>query len=94
MTQNDVLAALEDATGSKWNVNYRNSEETRLEGWNLVQGGNARVGIPKIIQGALFNDKNDVAVGKSSLANSLLSLPEGSLREYVKSLVSQIELQD
>lgn len=86
--QRDILAALEEVTGSKWTVSYCDSEDTRQTGWKLVQAGNPQEGIPKVIQGSLFNDNNDLAIDKERFANVLLNLPEVDMGEYVKSLVA------
>lgn len=87
LTQNDILAALEKATGTKWTVVHRDSVETRQQGWKLIESGNPQEGIPKVIQGSLFNDKTDVVVAEKRLVNGLLNLPDIDLGEYVKALV-------
>lgn len=87
VTPTDILEALENATGARWRVVYRDSEETRQEGWRLIRSGNPRDGIPKVIQGSLFNDKNDATVSEKLLANSLLGLPKVDLEAYINGLV-------
>lgn len=89
VTQNDILASLEKTTGTKWKVVHCDSEETRLQGWELVESGKPQEGIPKVIQGSLFNDKNDIVMAKEQLVNGLLSLPEVDLGEYVKTLFAE-----
>jgi hypothetical protein len=86
VTQNDILAALRAASETEYTVPHRGSGKTRLEGWKLLQSGNPMEGIPKGIQGSLFNDRNDLAVAGERLANNLLSLPEADLAAYIKSL--------
>ena len=87
VTQNDILAALEEATASKCIVSHCDSEETRQICWKLVQAGSPQEGIPKVIQGSLFSDKNDITIDKERFANSL-NLSEVDLRGYIKSLVA------
>ena len=88
LTQSDILVALEKATGTKWTVAYRDSEETRWQGWKLVESGNPQEGIPKVVQGSLFNDKTDVVVAEERLVNDLLNLPRVDLGEYAKTSVA------
>ena len=90
VTQNDVLAALESATGTKWKVIQMNADEVRQQGWKLVETGKPQDGIPKVVQGSLFNDQTDFVAVKEQLANGLLSLPHVDLNEYVMSLVAQV----
>lgn len=90
LTPRDLLAALENATGVKWTVNRRDSEETRQRGWKLIQDGKPHEGIPKVVQGSLFNDKTDFVVPEDQLSNKVLNLPETDLEEYVKRLVARV----
>ncbi|KAF4994748.1 hypothetical protein FDECE_13021 [Fusarium decemcellulare] len=84
VSQNEILAALEDATGNNWNRTYVDSNETKKKGWELLQSGQPAAGIPKIIQGSLFHDDNDVATPADQLDNRLLGMAELDLREYIK----------
>jgi hypothetical protein len=86
----DILAAFENVTGVKWTVNRQDSEETRQRGGKLIQGGKPHEGIPKVVQGSLFNNKTNFIVLKEQLANKMLNLSEMDLKEHVKGLVARV----
>jgi hypothetical protein len=88
VTQNDILAALENATGAKWTIVHRDSEETRQHGWKLFESGSPQEGIPKIVQGSLFSDETNIVMPREQLVNGLLNLPNVELSEYIKDLVA------
>lgn len=88
ITPIDVLNALEDISGSKWKVTHLESKKTLKEGWKLLEDGKPEAGIPKIVQGALFNDKTRATVSPDRLSNRLLELPNMDLREYIRSLLA------
>ncbi|KAF4472612.1 hypothetical protein FALBO_479 [Fusarium albosuccineum] len=87
VSQNEILAAVEDATGTKWTRTYLDSNVTKKKGWELLQSGNPVAGIPKIIQGSLFYGDTDVATPADQLDNRLLGVAELELQEYIKRLI-------
>ncbi|KAL9608216.1 MAG: hypothetical protein Q9167_006938 [Letrouitia subvulpina] len=87
-TQNEVLAALEKATGKKWAVTNLSAEKTRLEGLEKLGKGDFS-GIADTIIGAVFSgNKSSDFESQKKLSNDLLGLKKESLDEAINQVVS------
>ncbi|KAI9792842.1 MAG: hypothetical protein M1816_001574 [Peltula sp. TS41687] len=89
VSQNDVLAALEKASGARWRVNHVDSDEQIKIGNELMQKGDFN-GAGLLIVAAVFNGKVDVGSDFTKIAkldNDLLGLPKEDLQESVDVVV-------
>ena len=86
-TQNEILAAMEKATGKKWDVTHASTAEKIQEGKDLLSNGNMS-GILVQLQGVLFLDGigGDYAKEKG-LDNDLLGLPAENFQETIDKVV-------
>lgn len=87
--QNDILAALEKATGTKWQVNHVDSDEQIKIGNELMQQGDWN-GFGKLIVAVIFNGKVDCGsdfTKAAKLDNDLLGLPKEDLQDAVDAIV-------
>jgi hypothetical protein len=85
-TQTEVLAAVENVTGQKWNVVEAKSEEIRAAGFQKLGEGNYVEGAGLLIQAAVLGkealeDRNHVEGG---LWNERLGLEEESVEKVVE----------
>lgn len=90
VSQNDILAALEKATGTKWQVNHVDSDERIKTGKDLLQKGDFK-GVGLLIVAANFNGKVDVGsdfTKAAKLDNDLLGLPKEDLQASVDTIVN------
>lgn len=89
VSQNDTLAALEKATGTKWQVNHVDSDEQIKIGNELMKKGDF-TGFGMLIIAAIFNGKVDVGADFTKVAkldNELLGLPEEDLQATIDAVV-------
>ncbi|EAW15309.1 aromatic alcohol reductase [Aspergillus clavatus NRRL 1] len=90
VTQREILAALERATATKWQVTYVDAEDEKDAAFRELWNGNPR-GIKKLIKHMACVEGysgNYLQLEKS--ANNLLSLPSESLDEIVARVVGRI----
>lgn len=87
-TGNELLAALEKATGKKWDVEHKTIEETIKTGREKVSK-NDFSGMAELIVASIFggNPGSDFTADQQ-LANKLLGLPEETLDEIVAKIVN------
>ena len=86
-SQHEVLAALEKATGKKWDVEHTTTAETATVGKEKWEKGDVRRGTGMLILASHFNDEGDHALSNAESANKLLGLEEDNLDELVAELV-------
>jgi nucleoside-diphosphate-sugar epimerase len=89
VSQNDVLAALEKATGTKWQVNHVDSDERTKTGNELIKQGDF-TGFPLLILAVILNGKVDVGSDFTKVAkldNDLLGLPKEDLQATIDAIV-------
>ena len=86
-SQNEILAAMEKATGKKWDVTHASTAEKIQEGKDLLNSGNMK-GLLVQLQAVLFVDGigNDY-VSTRGLDNELLGLPIETLQETITKVV-------
>ena len=86
-TQNEILAALEKATGKKWKIEHKVTDEQVRIGQEKVAKGDFG-GFVGLILGSLYREE---AWGdfekRRELANGLLGLPDEGLEESVEKIV-------
>ena len=86
-TQNEILAAMEALTGSKWSVEHLEWEKEISAGRKLLEGGN-RAGIVPLILSYFFREgKGADYVNDVQADNALLGLPTEDLKEIVRGVV-------
>ncbi|KAL8727693.1 MAG: hypothetical protein Q9166_005866 [cf. Caloplaca sp. 2 TL-2023] len=85
--QNQILAALEKSTGTKWTVNKQSATEARQTGGEKLGKGDMS-GIPDLITGGIYSGEPaaDYATTRG-LTNDLLGLKESPLQELVDQVV-------
>ncbi|KAF4306985.1 isoflavone reductase family protein [Botryosphaeria dothidea] len=88
--QLEVLAALEKATGEKWQVKYESSDDLRTVGFQKFQEGDLVTGGTNIIKATILGegsleDHSHVAGG---IWNERLGLPKEDVDEVVKKVLS------
>ncbi|KAI4213932.1 MAG: hypothetical protein LQ351_003627 [Letrouitia transgressa] len=87
-TQNEILAALEKATGKKWAVTNLSAEKTRQEGLEKLGKGDFS-GIGDTIVGAVYSgNEGSNFLNHKKLSNDLFGLKEENVDEAVKKVVS------
>jgi len=87
VSQNQVLASVEKATGKKWEVTHVDAEEEKKIGLEKVAKGDFS-GAMALIRYITFVDGHGGNFGLyEESANELLSLPKQSLDEVVAGLV-------
>ena len=82
-SHNDVLAALEESTGKKWEVKHVKAAEQIKLGRDLLSKGSIMQGIPLLIVGSILNADVDTGADFSKtrkLDNDVLGLPKESLQ--------------
>ena len=88
VSPNEVLASVEKATGTKWDVTYVDGEEQKKAGLKKMASGDWNGGRPLLLQYICAVDGygGNYATYRGS-ANELLGLPEETLDEVVKRVV-------
>ncbi|KAI8922224.1 hypothetical protein DFJ77DRAFT_495485 [Powellomyces hirtus] len=90
-TQNQLLAALEAATATKFTATHLTTDDVLKQGGELVAAGDLVNGIGALILGNYYQPgtghhfEQDVSGG---VANSLLGLPKETLEESVKAVIA------
>lgn len=91
VSQNEVLAALEKATGEKWQINKVATEDQIREGREGMAKG-VPMAIGKLIVGAILIDDEDAVMDFSKTApldNEVLGLPKEDLQTAVDAIVKE-----
>lgn len=87
VSQNQVLASVEKATGKKWGVTHVNAEEQKKTGQEKMAEGDPS-GFPLLIQYVNYVEGYGGNYAQTrETANDLLRLPKESLDEIVADLV-------
>ena len=85
--QNEVLAAFEKATGSKWTIKHVSFDENVKEGQDLIAKGNSN-GVFNLIIANVYCDFCGSDFTKSGrLADDWLELPRENIQDVVDELV-------
>lgn len=88
-TQIEILAALEKATGEKWKVAHKKSEDIRAEAFkemgegNILGGGASLITAAVLGKGALEDHSNM----EGGIWNDRLGLPKESVEEEIKRIL-------
>jgi hypothetical protein len=91
-TQNEVLAALEKATGKKWQVEHSTAMETRRIGQEKVGKGDFS-GMENIVVSLVYGgDSVSDLESSRKLANDLLGLPKETVEETVEKIVKSYSI--
>lgn len=92
-TQNEILAALEKATGEKWKTTPASAEELRKEGQEKVSRGDFG-GVKALIIGTMYCGVEALDYAKRrGLDNEVLGLPqEEPLEVFVEKVVKGEEV--
>ncbi|KAJ4393872.1 hypothetical protein N0V93_003088 [Gnomoniopsis smithogilvyi] len=86
-TQNEILKAAEELTGSKWTVAHDNSAELQKIGEEKLAKGDYSAFL-QLLRAYLYRDGEGHALKDSEKANKLLGLPEEEdLREELKNVL-------
>jgi len=86
-TQNAVLAALEEETGTKWTVVKKSTADSqKLADEKLAKGDYSAFG--DYLKVVLFADGKGTSPKESEVANKELGLPKEDLRETVKAVLA------
>ncbi|KAL8730585.1 MAG: hypothetical protein Q9181_004611 [Wetmoreana brouardii] len=86
-TQNEILAALEKSTGSKWTVNKRSCADASKTGGEKFSKGDMS-GVVDLITGALYSGEPQTLYDETrGLDNDLLGLKQAPLGELVDKVV-------
>ncbi|KAJ3019408.1 hypothetical protein HKX48_002107 [Thoreauomyces humboldtii] len=91
-SQNEVLAALESATGSKFTVEKRSAVETSKEGLEKLGKGDHSA-IVELIRGVAYQEGTGQDFEKEvpgGTANAVLGLPKETLEGSIKAIVSSL----
>ncbi|KAK9371947.1 uncharacterized protein V1513DRAFT_286130 [Lipomyces chichibuensis] len=85
-TQLETLAALEKASGEKWKVVEKKSEDVRAEGFKAMGEGNILQGGAAIITAAVHGKEalEDHSIAEGGIWNDRLGLPKEILEDEVK----------
>lgn len=90
-TQNEVLSALESATGSKWTVEKTSSAEKVNLGKDRVVGRRDSSAIRPLVTAAMYHEKGGSDFeSEVGLSNDSLGLKKESLEQVVKSVVQSL----
>lgn len=87
VTQNEILAALEKATGTKWDVQHATVEATLVKGKEMLAKGD-KSGAILLLQACFMGEGYGSDFGRDErLANEMLGLPVQGLEESVRRVV-------
>ena len=88
-TQLEILAALEKATGEKWKVVQKKSEDVRAEAFKTMGEGNIWEGGAGLITAAVLGKDalEDHSNVKGGIWNDRLGLPKESVEEEIKRIL-------
>lgn len=89
VTQNDVLAAFEEATGEKWSVTKVSTKDVLAEGKGKLAAGD-RGGMLDLLTVQLFEEGagRSIVATKEDSDNELLGVPEEDLLTVIKGILS------
>lgn len=89
-TQNEMIAALEKATGTKFALQQGSAEELTAKGREKLAAGDQMAGLD-LIFGAFYRGGQDLMhhSAKNKLANDELGLPKEDLETTVRQVVSE-----
>jgi ABC-type glycerol-3-phosphate transport system substrate-binding protein len=93
-TQNDILAAFEEATGEKWSVTYVSSKDVLAQGKAKLAAGD-KGAILDLVAAQLFEEGagRSIVVTKEDSDNELLGLPEEEdLLTVIKGILNSTSL--
>ena len=83
-SQNEVLRALEQATGKKWEIGHKSTAETAKLGQEKLQKGDPTA-VYDLLRASLLDGKHGAAYSETrTLANELLGLPKETVEGAVK----------
>ncbi|KAL6404538.1 isoflavone reductase [Ilyonectria robusta] len=88
-TQLEILAAVEKATGDKWKVVKKRSEDIRAEGFKAMREGKMMEGGASVIVAAVLGKEalEDHSHVEGGIWNDRLGLPKQSVEEEVKRIL-------
>ncbi|KAL9099209.1 MAG: hypothetical protein Q9187_009530 [Circinaria calcarea] len=87
-SQNEILAALETASGAKWEVRHEMTEALTTRGRERLEKGDMSA-VPDLMVATVYGkDRGSAYNEEEELANEMLGLPKESLEEVVKELLN------
>ncbi|KAM3069422.1 hypothetical protein ACMFMF_008639 [Clarireedia jacksonii] len=89
VSQNQVLASLEKATGVKWNVNYLDAEEQKQIGLKRLSEGDFEGAMILIRYINSIHGNGGNYAEYEETANDLLSVPKQNLDEVIASIAKE-----
>ena len=91
LTQNQVVGALEKASGVKFQVTKSTTKEIGDEGYRNAENGNPGLGFPQIVTSAIYGygGMNNFSANRE-LANEMFGLPKESLEETIKEVLNDV----
>ena len=91
VTQNQILASLEKATGVSWKKEYRSALDTRKEGLRKVEEGGDKVleGLEENLVACHFSEIEGMDYEDEELWNERLGLPMEEMDEVVRRVIRE-----
>ncbi|KAI9663108.1 MAG: hypothetical protein M1821_008156 [Bathelium mastoideum] len=91
VTQNQVITAVEKASGDKFEVSKMTTRDLRDEGYRNAEKGNLELGFPQVVTSAIYGHGglNNFSAHKE-LANETLGLPKESLEETIAEVLEEM----
>lgn len=87
-TQNEILALLEDLTGSKWSTTNISTSDAKARGFEALGRGDMYAGFTDVLMASTYGPENGNQFSKSAgLSNELLGLSKEDLKTVTKAVV-------
>jgi len=87
-TQNEILAILEELTGSKWTTTKISTPDAKARGFEKFGKGDMYGGFVDVLMASTYGPENGGQFSKSAgLSNDLLGLPKEDLKTVTKAVV-------